>query len=59
MARYQVYFKMVDHFNDDAGYLMPTESTIVDAVDRLEAVNKFHSGLDGEDAEIIAVTLIP
>lgn len=45
MKRFIIEFKVTDHFADDAGYKMPNERIIVEAVGRDEAIRKFCSDM--------------
>lgn len=57
MPRFRVFFKMIDHEADDAGYDMPTESTLVDATDERDAITEFCRQMDGERFEILDISL--
>jgi hypothetical protein len=48
---------MIDHEADDAGYNMPTESTLIDATDERDGITEFCCLMKGERFEIIDVTL--
>ena len=39
---------MVDHFNDEAGYLMPTEQTIVESPCNMTATTEFCTDMADE-----------
>lgn len=53
MKLFKIYFKMVDHSADDAGYNLPTECTIVDAESKTSAVTEFCKSMLGERFEVL------
>lgn len=55
MKQYTIYFKMINRFNDESGYKMPTEQTIIDADLEKDAVIKFCDQMIDERFQIIEV----
>jgi arabinogalactan endo-1,4-beta-galactosidase len=45
MKRFMVEFKITDHFADDAGELAPTQQTLVEAVNKEQAIRQFCSDM--------------
>lgn len=46
--KFLITFKMVDHFNDDAGYHMPIEQTIIESPCNMTATMEFCEDMKGE-----------
>jgi hypothetical protein len=55
MSRFLVVFKMVNHYDDDAGCIQPQERTIVESPCNMTAVQQFCNDMSGENFEIISV----
>ena len=53
MKSYWIYFQMIDHYLDDAGYNMPIECTIVDAENSADAIRLFCKTMVGERFQIV------
>ena len=48
MKKFLITFRMVDHFNDEAGYPMPLEQTIVESPCNMTATMEFCTDMKDE-----------
>lgn len=48
MKKFLITFRMVDHFADEAGVLVPTERTIVESPCNMTATMSFCTDMKGE-----------
>lgn len=56
LKQWRIEFKVIDHESDECA---STEATIVEADNRLNALNEFYDGMSGYTVEVLSLNEIP